>query len=167
MTTVVYRDGVLAADTQITYGATIMPCKVKKLTKLPNGSLFGYCGAVELGEIMKKSLIAIGQSDGVLEDRRDLDKENFEGILVQPNGDTLFFENRSWINVKVPYVAMGSGKEHAYGALACGASAKQAVRASILLDPGSGGKVQAISIPWDKPQAYVEQMELISDGMDT
>lgn len=162
MTTVVYRDGILAADTQITYGATIMPCKIKKLTKLPNGALFGYCGSVELGEIMKKSLINIGQSDGVLEDRRDLDKENFEGILVTPEGRTLFFENRSWVSVEVPYVAMGSGKEHAYGALALGASAKQAVRAAILLDPGTGGKVQAISIPWDKPQAYVEKMELVN-----
>jgi ATP-dependent protease HslVU (ClpYQ) peptidase subunit len=157
MTTVAYRDGILACDSLVTWGPTLMPCKMKKIHKLPNGALFGFCGSLELGEIMRRSLISIGQADGVLEDRRDLDKENFEGVLIQPNGETMFFENRSWIYLEVPYFAMGSGKEHAYGAMHVGASAKQAVKASKALDPGTGGRIHWLSIPWDGERSYVEQ----------
>lgn len=157
MTTIAYRDGILAADTLITYGTTLMPCKHKKIHKLPNGSLFGFCGSIELGEIMRRSLVNVGQSDGILEDRRDLDKENFEGILVSPDGQTLFFENRSWIPLEVPYIAMGSGKEYAYGALFLGASAKQAVKTAMALDSGTGGRLHSLTIPWDNERSYVEQ----------
>jgi hypothetical protein len=136
-----------------------MPCKLKKISKLPNGALFGFCGSLELGEIMKRHLINIGSNEGggVLEDRSDLDKENFEGIIIQPDGTTLFFENRTWIRLSVPYLAMGSGKEHAYGALYLGASSKQAVKAATVLDPNSGGKIITLSIPWDGGSSYVEQ----------
>jgi ATP-dependent protease HslVU (ClpYQ) peptidase subunit len=159
LTTIAYRDGILAADSQVTWGPTVMPCKLKKISKLPNGALFGFCGSLELGEIMRRHLIDIGsvEGGGVLEDRRDLDKENFEGVIIQPDGVTLFFENRSWIRLSVPYLAMGSGKEHAYGALDVGASAKQAVKTATKLDPNTGGKIISLSIPWDKPRSYAKQ----------
>jgi ATP-dependent protease HslVU (ClpYQ) peptidase subunit len=159
MTTIAYRDGVLAADSQVTWGPTVMPCKIKKISRLPNGSLYGFCGTVELGEIMRRSLVEIGSAEGggVLEDRRDLDKEAFEGVIIQPDGETLFFENRTWIRMDVPYLAMGTGKEHAYGALALGASAKQAVKAAVKLDPNSGGRVISLEIPFEGKRSYVEQ----------
>ena len=158
MTTVAYRDGILAADTMVTYGATLIPFKYKKISKLPNGSLYGFSGNLEIGEIMKRRLINVGEHDGILEDSADLKGEAFEAIIVQPDGDLMFFENRTWIRLNIPYVAMGSGKEHAFGAMHVGASAKQAVKASIDLDPNTGGRVTWIVAPkWEGERSRVEQ----------
>lgn len=159
MTTVVYRDGVLAADTMITYGTTLMPGSTKKIHKLPNGALYGFTGSLEIGEVMRRHLVDVGQTSGVLEDRHDLKDENFEALVVQPDGTTLFFENRTWMILKLPYVAMGSGKDYAYGALELGASAKQAVKAAKALDANTGGRIVTLKAhAWKGSQSSVEQV---------
>jgi ATP-dependent protease HslVU (ClpYQ) peptidase subunit len=158
MTTLVYRDGILAADTQITYGATLMPGKCRKVHKLPNGSLYGHTGSLEIGELMKRRLIKCCEEAEPV-DLHDIKTENYEGVLVGPTGQIMFYENYTWIGLDVPYVAMGSGKEHAYGALQMGASARQAVKAAMALDPGSGGKIQWLEIPyWEGERSLVEQV---------
>lgn len=157
MTTVAYRDGILAADTQITYGATLLQGSYQKIHKLSNGALYGFCGSLEAGEFMRRHLIQVGKGKGHLEDI-DLRDENYEAIIVQPDGKTYFFEKRIWSRLKLPYVAMGTGKEHAFGAMFVGASAKQAVKAAIKLDPNTGGKVKWVTCPnWEGERSYAEQ----------
>jgi ATP-dependent protease HslVU (ClpYQ) peptidase subunit len=159
MTTIAYRDGVLAGDTLLSYGPTQMPGHFRKVHKLGNGALYGFAGSAEVGEIMRRRLINIGQNDGILEDATDLKGEPFEAILVQPDGETFFFENRTWCRLEFPYVAMGSGKEHAMGAMHVGASAKQAVKAAITLDSATGGKVQWHECSkWEGDRSRAEQV---------
>jgi hypothetical protein len=52
-----------------------------------------------------------------------------------------------------PGEAFGSGRKYAMGAMAMGASAKEAVEIAIKLDPGSGGPVQVIDLESLKAKA--------------
>jgi ATP-dependent protease HslVU (ClpYQ) peptidase subunit len=152
MTTIAYRDGILASDTQVTHGPTIMKSKCRKVFKLPDGSLYGHTGSLEAGELMRRSLVS-GEAPP------NLTSDAFDGIMIRPNGQTFFYENKAWVKLKVDFCALGSGKEHAYGAMAVGASAEQAVHAAITLDPVSGGRVQYVELEdYTKKHSYVEQL---------
>lgn len=155
MTTLVYRDGILAAETQITYGSTIMPGGVRKIHKLKTGDLYGFTGSLEAGQIMldwfrdpKPSL-------------PDIKTDKFEALLVSAKtGKLMFYESQDWIPLDLPYVAMGSGKEHAYGALLMGADAKQAVRVATKLDCNSGGKVNWLELKnWKGLRSHADRWD--------
>jgi ATP-dependent protease HslVU (ClpYQ) peptidase subunit len=143
MTTLVYRDGILAADTQITYGSTRIPGHATKIHKLPDGSLYGFVGSLETGELMRRALLNPDP-----ENRPDLKVDTYEGIVLTATGKMLFFEDRGWIPLKLPYIAMGSGMHYAFGALAMGATASEAVKVAMKLDGGSGGKCKQLKWKW-------------------
>jgi ATP-dependent protease HslVU (ClpYQ) peptidase subunit len=143
VTTLVYRDGILAADTQISYSGTRIPGHAAKIHRLPDGSLYGFTGSLETGELMRRALLNPDP-----ENRPDLKTESYEGFCLTDSGKMLFFEDRGWIPLKLPYIAMGSGKDYAYGALAVGATAIEAVKASMKLDPGTGGKCRHLKWKW-------------------
>jgi hypothetical protein len=73
-----------------------------------------------------------------------MNTESFEGLIISEEDGILIFENRDWIRVNMDYIALGSGAVFAYGALEVGASAKQAVKAAMKLDPNTGGRVQTL-----------------------
>jgi ATP-dependent protease HslVU (ClpYQ) peptidase subunit len=165
MTTIVYRDGILASDTQISYGSTLMPGSVRKIHKLSNGALYGFTGSLEVGEIMRRRVTKASDEDGPLEEEVDLKGEVFEAIIVQPDGQILCFENRIWMEIKCPYIAMGSGKDYAYGALHMGASAKQALKTAMTLDPATGGRIITLPAPlWGGQRSYCTQEWEEADG---
>lgn len=158
MTTIVYRDGILAADSRVSYGSTIMPGTIKKVQRLSNGALYGFSGSVEVGEIMRRRVSRASDEMTPLEDEVDLKGEAFEALIIQPDGGVLCFENRTWMEFKCPYIAMGSGKDFAYGALALGASAKQAIKVAAGLDPGTGGRVVSLKAPyWEGKRSIAKQ----------
>lgn len=160
MTTVAYRDGIMAADSCVTYGAIIMPCNITKVTKFANGSIFAYSGTIELGELLKRELArCIHEQDGILPDC-DIDRQDnaFSAAIVQPDGEVLFHEGRTWIQMDVPYFALGSGKDYAYAAMYLGASAEQAVKCACTLDLNSGGKIKKVKIPWETERSSIQQI---------
>jgi len=148
MTTIVYRDGILAADSRVSYGSAIIPGTIRKVQRLSNGALYGFSGSVEVGEIMRRRVSKASDEMAPLEDEVDLKGESFEALIIQPDGGVLCFENRTWMEFKCPYIAMGSGRDFAYGALAMGASAKQAIKAAAALDPGTGGRIVSLKAPY-------------------
>jgi hypothetical protein len=151
MTTLAYRDGVLASDSQVTHGPSIMKGNYKKVYRLPDGCLYGHTGSLEAGELMRATLLEGSNPP-------NFSNEAFDAIMIRPNGWTYFYENKMWVRLKLDYSALGSGKEHAYGALAMGASARQAVEAAISLDPVSGGRIQSVELDkWKKDRSYVSQ----------
>ena len=155
MTTLVYRDGILAADSLITYGHTQMPGVAQKIHKLPNGDLYGFVGSLESGEIMRRWLVDEERQSRPI---GPMKTDNFEALIASQEDGLLFFEDREWVKIRVPYVAMGSGKEHAYGALQVGASARQAVLAAMKLDAGTGGKLKTLEVRnWKGDRSSVEQ----------
>ena len=122
MTCIVYRDGVLAADTLVV-DETSAIYHAPKIYRLDDGSLIGAAGN---GREILTFLNCYLQN---IEPPKDYEYTTFAGILVKPSGDVYYCETHDLIDqVMDEYLAIGSGRNIAYGALEMGASAEEAVR---------------------------------------
>lgn len=128
MTTIVYKNGILAADTQETVGD--VPRRCTKLYKI-GSDIIATAGESYTGMIFV-DWWEKGQDKETIPDftNLDADTEDFE-CLVWTKGK-LFSVNRLFHMIEInlddhPYYAIGSGSDVALGALATGASAKRAV----------------------------------------
>lgn len=141
MTTIAYRDGVLAADSLVTLGETALPGATKKITRLPSGDLFGFCGALADGMMLLKAL---------LDEEEDLPtwRGGTTGVLIEKKtGRISVYEGHGpFIYEPARFGAWGSGMEFALGALAAGASAEQAVKIATKFDINSRGPVRALKL---------------------
>lgn len=160
MTTIVFRDGILASDSKMSFGGVYAGNfkKVFKVTMEESQSLVDRL----LHKPIERKEYLVGAAGSVPDIQEYLDYI-FEGGR-EPNNDLecsiLTIEKtedggydiqyygggaRLSHNIGGDYYAMGSGADIAYGALYHGASAEQAVRAAIHHDNGSGGAVQIVS----------------------
>lgn len=68
-----------------------------------------------------------------------------KGVVLIPDGTIYMFDNpRTWMEVKEPHWAMGSGNLTALGAMHAGASTKDAIKAAMKVDPFTGGGVKTV-----------------------
>lgn len=137
MTTIAYRDGVLAADTLATsnglrddYGT-----KVWRVGKV----LVAAAGTRALC-LKFREWVAAGM-DG----ESPFAKGDGNGIVVSDAGIVCWSENGCW-PVGQPFYALGSGYQVAMGAMEMGATAEDAVRAAIKWDTSSGGEITALPL---------------------
>ena len=143
MTTIVYRDGILAADSAINSGEKAVGT-ISKIVPVGDGHFIALAGCIgpnfmevadwlsgwpEIGEIpecVKKGevccLFALKS-----------------GLMLQIDGGRPY-------EMKAPFFAEGSGKFIALGALAHGATAEQAVDIAIRYDNCSGGPTQTVRV---------------------
>lgn len=146
MTTIAYRDGVIAADSRTTFKSFVDSDKVKKLFKLPDGAVVGLSGDWAAGMRMLKAL-----RKAVKDGTKELPsvRGKFHALLACPNGDAFFYEDQDWTNLqeyKYDYYAIGSGVYYALSAMDVGATATEAVAIGIKRDIYSGGKVQSYKV---------------------
>jgi hypothetical protein len=143
MTTIAYRDGVMAGDGRETmqndehtswYRLTD---KCVKVYKLKDGSLFG--GAHGSEDITRLHL-------ALLKTLPPPKLEDIAGLRVDPKGHIWLYEGNIWQRVHAPYYAIGSGAEFALAAMDAGVSAVRAVKIAIGRDLWSGGKVTAVRL---------------------
>lgn len=132
MTTVAYRDNIMAGDSCLSTGDenTIYVGDVDKVFRLKDGSLFAASGDSECQQIMR--VLESGAKDHKIPGLLAKIKSESECMLVRPDG------RMYWIVVddgygeftefKDQFCAIGSGKDFAYGAMEAGASALEAVR---------------------------------------
>jgi len=143
MTTIAYRNGILAADSMITAGSRIVTStNATKIVRLSDGRLFGHCGQMR----HMKPLVAY--LEGKSERYPDMEKDA-TAIVVHPDGrvelhfgrhpDEAFAEDAE-------FYAIGSGSELALGAMAVGATSIEAVHAAIRFDTCSGGDVKHLEL---------------------
>lgn len=148
MTTIAYRDGIMAADTKISteelYFAD-MPC-IRKVQDM----LIGACGNVDLVEWFLRTWnrdslnnINIDHPVAKLEGEKD---QHFEALVVTPESAYYITPKLIATKVDAKYLALGSGQLIAYGAMYMGANAAKAVEAAITHDHNTGGKIQTISL---------------------
>jgi ATP-dependent protease HslVU (ClpYQ) peptidase subunit len=139
MTTIVYKDGVLAADTLITEGNRKLPGAAIKAVRLPDGHLFAYCGSVADGETCLHAL---------LQDEDLPPMKHTTAILIDHKAKRPYtYEGRGgWLKQSVKWGAWGSGSDYAYGALEMGATAVQAVKVAIKYDAGSRGPIRTLKL---------------------
>lgn len=138
MTTIAWRDGIMAADTA-TYihgGDCRMPGETGKMWRLADGRVMGHAGSRRDAHGLMRWL----------EDPKG-DPPNtgdVAAIVVGRGGgrSMLVFDGSSEREVEAPFYALGSGAQAALGAMYAGASAEDAVRIAMLVDPYTGGDVR-------------------------
>lgn len=139
MTTVAYRDGVLAGDGRVaTESGSIHSDNQRKVHKLRDGRLFGYAGDTDDAERLRLSLLS---------DEPPPELRNIQALLVQPDGSIDYYQGTVWQRLTSdPYYAIGTGGTAALVAMDCDKSAKQAVACAIRRDNNSGGKIKTVRL---------------------
>ena len=145
MTVIAFKDGVMAADTQITWGTSRI--SGPKLVRLPDGGVAGSAGECSAGQAALNWLAEGGSMEGN-EERITL--PNIEGadvLIAKPDGSLWMLTNRfpAW-PVNGPAVAIGCGSDAALMAFAHGASAVEACQKAIKQDVNCGDPVQSMDV---------------------
>lgn len=141
MTTVAFRDGVMASDSRysdVSTGITVGPKLFKKKVGKKE-HIIGICGDVYAAMVF---VDWYGTEDKDLHKTLvDMTDDSFEVIIW--DGKKLKSANRycRLLEVGEPYFAIGSGGVHAITAMDCGKSSIQAVQLAMKRDPYSGGRI--------------------------
>lgn len=161
MTTIAYKDGLMACDSAYSDSDTLLTRR-SKITRLKSGGLLGSSGedddraVVELFDKVKTP-------SGFPSRKQLIDLQvDYGGILVLPSGrifsvgvDEPDKDQTHWsggiFEVAEDYYAVGGGREHALTAMECGKSAKDAVHMAIRRSMTSRPPVHVV--PLIKPKA--------------
>lgn len=147
MTTIAYRDGIMAADTASWDVNGVYFGRARKLHRLADGRVFG--GAGSTSAILRVVAWLNGAEDKpALDDDKPTDV--VQAIIATPGpGRVVVYVDVSLMEVEQhpgEFVAIGSGRELALGAMAMGASAAEAVRVATDFDRGSRPPVDTIVV---------------------
>ncbi len=156
MTTIAYRDGVLAADSQTTIqteagGSRKFRCTPKLLTKNvlidgePQEVIIALAGESAPG------LAFFNWFDGDFEtkDTPEIFVQNlpdFTALVLFAHGLYEFDAYCTADKIIEPFYAIGSGAKAALGAMHAGATAEQAVEIACKVDPYTSGPVQVVKL---------------------
>ncbi len=141
MTVIAYRDGVMAADSNIVNGNIVIgeAVKIKRL----HGCLVGCSGtwasaAAFFDWFEKNGTISRPPADVKIEASDDWPVS----VLIVKGRKVYCIDGTGHpYEVKGPYFAIGSGAAVALGAMFAGADARQAIQAAIRHDKTCGGRV--------------------------
>lgn len=151
MTTLCYKDGILATDSRMTNGRVITSDSTRKIWDLRDKEIY-YLGdkilAIALGGQISHFdyyLAYLMHNDFP---NPDFDKHEVIGILV---GSRHLYELEAEASHLIQYslteyISSGSGNHYARSAMALGKSAKQAVEHAKRFDTCSGGPVQWLKL---------------------
>ena len=156
MTSIAVRDGIMAYDSRFVDGTAISPLGLKKGWLSKRHPLFYACaGIYTTGLAISRALDRLTVLPW--DDDTDITLPDDDGettmFALHRDGRLFCFEGGSWYLNEGPFAAIGSGADSALGALHAGATAKQAVEISCLVDRNSGPPVctvAAVDIPTPK-----------------
>lgn len=143
MSVVVWDGRTLAADKQSTTDG--LKRKTTKIYKI-NGDLVGFTGAWDLAQTIKQWYANGAKPDEWPDFQANDDK--WVGILAITSSGKVHKYERSPYPMdytKAGAMCIGSGRDYAYGALAMGADARQAVLIAIKYDAGCGMGVDTLT----------------------
>lgn len=134
MTTIVYRDGILAADRRAYSGGTVFIGYKTKIRRLKSGGLVGI------------STNQVGLTDAIVKyfdvggDKPTMKEQDFTVLIIRANSEVFYASDEFHLSgpLDASFFAIGSGKQFAYGALEMGATAMEAVRVAAVHDIWSG-----------------------------
>lgn len=148
MTVVAWDGTAIAADRQATYGGGTAT-SVTKLYRLDNGEVVSWCGEMQncLGA---HNWYCAGADPSEWVNYR-LNEENSISLIVLSEDGLYVFDNGPYPRkIEDLFAAFGSGHEFAMGALAMGATAKEAVEIASRFDTGCGLGVDVMR--FEKPK---------------
>ena len=142
MTTIAYRDGVLAGDSATSGDGNVIG-RCAKVHRI-RGRLVGLCGPIEDGETFRLWLKAGAKPKAKPDEPLD---DDFLALVVEPDGRVVEYGRRLVsVGYEAPFYAIGSGGALALGAMAAGASAEEAVRIACRFDHYSREPVHALHL---------------------
>lgn len=137
MTTIVYKDGILAADSRAYAGHPTPIGMKRKIFALEDGSMVGISTCIPgLGEALYRWFESGRHNDHM----PAIGDPKFTALHITKQGH-VFFYNDSYLPsgpMHAPFYAIGSGDGYALGALHAGATAHQAVKIGTICDIWSG-----------------------------
>lgn len=137
MTTVAYKDGVMAADKQMG-GYSGIITKVYRI----GDSLVGLSGSDYAACLKVVDWLADG---GDPDEKPDLGDSDIHILLVDSEGTIFLYNNNLYpMPMEQEFFAVGSGMDYAIGAMAMGGSAADGVRVASRFDPGTGQGVDCL-----------------------
>lgn len=151
MTTLAFRDGILAADTVATNSSgMILPWPVSKIYGGPDflaGGTGSLAGLQSFFRWIEKDRILVPTPEFKVEDEDDMN------ILILRGHAGHVKVIQYWAKVGYEehilplsfFMAWGTGAKYAIGAMVQGASAKEAVQTATIYDVWTGGEVESIS----------------------
>jgi ATP-dependent protease HslVU (ClpYQ) peptidase subunit len=159
MSTVVFRDGVLAADTLMVQGSIKCPESMHKLARGRTHpviyAMAGKTAALAASVRILESMPVAPWNGGEFPARLPLDG-SCELVAFHRDGRIFSFETDGlWFEpAEVPFMALGSGSKAALGALHMGADAVQAVEIAALVDAYTGGPITSMRLSDIAPERH-------------
>lgn len=143
MTTIAYRDGIMASDSRCTTDEYMHLTECQKIFRMSSGALLGTAGDDDARSLLAL-LDGVGHGSG-LPSRKDLGETetDFLGLLALPDGTLWRIEiehvnDSHWTGavseLSSEFAAVGSGAAFAYGAMGHGATAAEAVAVACRFD---------------------------------
>lgn len=132
MTTLCYRDGILAADDAVTIDSVRRGTTRKIAKHKKSGAVAGYVGTMDSGQPWLFAFEAHGANKKKLP---SLSSES-RGLIITKDGDIWVQESNGMFTLEADFVAYGSGADFALGAMAYGATAAEAVEIASRFDRG-------------------------------
>ena len=121
MTTIAYKDGILAADTQLTYSGGVSGTS-RKLELLSDGRVVAIAGDVTQEYWFKQVL------QGVKIPKKKYKFKGIQAIIIDGTKVYQCWDGPELIDVGDSYLAIGHGHSIARAGMAIGMTAKQAVK---------------------------------------
>lgn len=141
MTTIAYRSGVLAGDSQATDDQLWSANKIHRVQTSAGELLVGLAGNVYAG------LVFIEWLKDQRSRKPDLVNEDFEGIVVAETGRvTIWTSSLVGWRPRGKFFAIGSGAQSAMGAMHAGKSAIDAVKIACKVDPYTRWPVRSLRL---------------------
>lgn len=144
MTTIAYRDGVLAADRETCYGS-VRGHQATKIGQRADGAMIAGCGVATVAATFKRWFLEGEQGDRPSLGANDADDAVM--IIIRPNGDVEKYDRLGWQIIEGPFFSFGSGFELALGAMAMGASAERAVQIAAEFGVGDPNRIDVLRLP--------------------
>lgn len=157
MTTIAFKDGILAADGRATVGNRIVSDACRKIHRVEKQDLmiegekvlaFALAGTVSSTLVLKRILAS---EEGLLAGTGVDTDDSFSAIVVTPTTVYMASKGEESPNIDVwdwydQPASIGSGSAIASHFLTTGATAIEAVEEAIKTDTGSGGELQIVNI---------------------
>lgn len=144
MTTIAYRDGIMAADSQVTVGG-FNACQSRKIIKLKDGSLLGGAGSI----VSTARIMRFMEEHGEITELVIGASPDCGMIYVRPEGTVWIIEGGKrggMAQVEGLYFAEGSGTLPALVAMRTGMSAVKAVEVAAEFDTATALPVVSLRL---------------------
>lgn len=125
MTTFAYRDGVLVSDTAISYSEMVCGQTIKIAQR--KGYFAAACGSAAISQTFVRWF-----QNGMVGDPPSMENKSYQAsaYIFCPDDKIISFEPSGMHWHTAPYVADGSGSKLAYGVMANGGTAVEAIEAA-------------------------------------